>query len=109
MYQASTHGSTFARTSNMCVDLMASISWLVAFVSLALLLKAERLLSEMLDAGLTPNVVTYTSLMVVLRRGGQHEKCIKILDLMKSEVIPRLHLEIMQAGRQAGRQAVKTG
>lgn len=40
----------------------------------------------MLDAGLTPNVVTYTSLMVVLRRGGQTEKSIKILDLMKSKV-----------------------
>lgn len=40
----------------------------------------------MLDAGLTPNVFTYTSLMVVLRRGGQHEKSIKILDLMKSKV-----------------------
>ena len=48
--------------------------------------QAEKLLSEMLDAGLTPNVVTYTSLMVVLRRGGQPEKSIKILDLMKSKV-----------------------
>lgn len=49
--------------------------------------QAENLLSEMLDAGLTPNVVTYTSLMVVLRRGGQPEKSIKILDLMKSKVM----------------------
>lgn len=48
--------------------------------------QAEELLSQMLGAGLTPNVVTYTSLMVVLRRGGQPEKCIKILDLMNSKV-----------------------
>lgn len=44
-------------------------------------------MSEMLDAGLTPNVVTYTSLMVVLRRAGQPEKSIKILDLMQSKVM----------------------
>lgn len=45
----------------------------------------------MLDAGLTPNVVTYTSLMVVLRRGGQTEKSIKILDLMKSKVVAKFY------------------
>lgn len=49
--------------------------------------QAEKLLSEMLDAGLTPNVITYTSLMVVLRRGGQAERAVKILDLMKSKVM----------------------
>ncbi|CAN0542513.1 unnamed protein product, partial [Laminaria digitata] len=39
----------------------------------------------MLEAGLIPNVVTYTSLMVVLRRGGQPEKAIQVLELMKSK------------------------
>lgn len=50
------------------------------------MVQAEKLLEDMLDDGLTPNVITYTSLMVVLRRGGQHERAIKILDLMRSKV-----------------------
>lgn len=41
----------------------------------------------MLKAGLTPNVVTYTSLMVVLRKGGQQEKCIDLLRLMQEKVV----------------------
>lgn len=43
-------------------------------------------MQDMLDSGLTPNVITYTSLMVVLRRGGQFEKSVGVLDLMRSEV-----------------------
>lgn len=50
------------------------------------MVQAEKLLEDMLDDGLTPNVITYTSLMVVLRRGGQHERCINMLDLMRSKV-----------------------
>lgn len=53
------------------------------------MVQAEKLLEDMLDDGLTPNVITYTSLMVVLRRGGQHERSIKILDLMRSKVYIR--------------------
>lgn len=49
-------------------------------------IQAEKLLQEMLEAGLTPNVITYTSLMVVLRRGDQFEKAVGILDLMRSKV-----------------------
>ena len=48
--------------------------------------QAENLLQDILDAGLTPNVVTYTSLMVVLRKSGQYEKAISILKLMRSKV-----------------------
>lgn len=50
-------------------------------------------MESMLEDGLTPNVITYTSLMVVLRRGGQHEKSIRVLDLMKSEVRSSEHGE----------------
>lgn len=60
--------------------------------------KAEKLLESMLEDGLTPNVITYTSLMVVLRRGGQHEKSIRILDLMKSEARQRDHFDIGGGG-----------
>lgn len=51
-----------------------------------LLPQAEKLMQDMLEAGLTPNVVTYTSLMVVLRKGGQYEKSIGILNLMREKV-----------------------
>lgn len=43
-------------------------------------------MQDMLEAGLTPNVVTYTSLMVVLRKGGQYEKSIGMLSLMRAKV-----------------------
>lgn len=43
-------------------------------------------MQDMLESGLTPNVVTYTTLMVVLRKGGQYEKAISTLDLMRSKV-----------------------
>lgn len=43
-------------------------------------------MQDMLEAGLTPNVVTYTSLMVVLRKAGQYEKSIGMLNLMRAKV-----------------------
>lgn len=49
--------------------------------------QAEKLMEDMLEAGLAPNVVTYTSLMVVLRKGGQYEKSIGMLGLMRSKVM----------------------
>lgn len=49
-------------------------------------IQAEKLLQDILEAGLTPNVVTYTALMVVLRKSGQYEKAIGIINLMQSKV-----------------------
>lgn len=58
----------------------------VVVVMVAVVVQAEKLMQDMLESGLTPNVITYTSLMVVLRKGGQYQKSIGILDLMRSKV-----------------------
>lgn len=59
---------------------------LVFFIIFSPVRQAEKLLQGILDAGMAPDVVTYTSLMVVLGNAGQYEKAVNLLDTMRAEV-----------------------